>query len=184
MRYDVKRWNMVATFVLFIALCMTITYWAMQIFQPAQRPLAEPVVATGDNINLEAAASLFGGHGTKQRSASNYQLKGIVLASDPAQSVAILVENGKPPRAVRAGGEIASNVFVKEVQQQYVLLSEGGALTRIDLPQTKISPIGSGLPLPVSSDTAAVTDASNTTLTLTAQTQAASTPVAASNEKD
>jgi general secretion pathway protein C len=179
MRYEVKRWNMVVTFVLFIALCMTITYWAMQIFQPAQRPLVEPALSSSDNINLDAAASLFGGRGAKQRSASNYQLKGIVLASDPAQSVAILVENGKPPRSVRAGGEIASNVFVKEVQQQYVLLSEGGAITRIDLPQAKISPIGSGSPLPVSPDAAIVMDAANN-----AQAPMASTPVATSNEKD
>lgn len=178
MGYDVKRWNMVVTFVLFIALCMTMTYWAMQVFQPAPRQWAAPALANGDSINLDAAASLFGGRGTKQRSAGIYQLKGIILAFDPAQSVAILVENGKPPRAVRAGGEIASNVFVKEVQQQYVLLSEGGAVTRIDLPREKFSPIGES-PLTVSPDAATIKNALNGV-----STPAVSTPVATSNDKD
>jgi general secretion pathway protein C len=183
MRYDIKRWNMVVTFVLFIALCMTLTYWAMQIFQPAQRQLAEPVSAAADNINLDAAASLFGGRGAKPRAAANYQLKGIVLASDPAQSVAILVENGKPPLAVRAGVEIVPNVHVKEVQRLYVLLSEGGAVTRIDLPQEKISPIGGSLPSSAAPDER-TSNVSSSGILISGVSTVVSTPGASANEKD
>jgi general secretion pathway protein C len=183
MRYDVKRWNMAVTFVLFLALCMTLTYWAMQIFQPTQRQLVEPVSAAADNINLDAAAGLFGGRGVKPGTAANYQLKGIVLASDPAQSVAILVENGKPPRAVRADGEIAPNVRVKEVQRLYVLLSEGGAVTRIDLPQEKISPIGSSLPSPAAPDEA-TRNVLPSGILISGVSPVVSAPDASANEKD
>jgi general secretion pathway protein C len=137
MTLDLKRWKLPITFVLFIALCMSLTYWAMQFFTPTQRQLVEPVTAATD-VDLNAAAGLFGGRAAKPRIVSNFQLKGIVLAADPAQSVAILSENGKPARALRAGARISGDVRVKEVQQLYVLLSEGGATTRIDLPQDKV----------------------------------------------
>jgi general secretion pathway protein C len=157
MRIDARRWNTIVTFALFVALCMSATYWATQLFRPAQRVLAE-AAPSDTGVNLEAAAGLFGGRGNRQ-AAVNYQLKGVVLASDPTQSVAILSENGKPPRAIRSGGEIAQNVRVKEVQQQYVLLSDGGAVTRIDLPAPKSASIASP-----SSSVPPVTAAAGTTV--------------------
>lgn len=164
MKINQHRWRGITTFMLFILLCMSLTYWALQAFKPSQRVLVEAPLPAAD-VNLEAAAGLFGGRGVQARTASNYQLKGVVLASDPAQSVAILSENGKPSRAVRAGGEIAPNVRVKEVQRHYVLLSEAGSITRIDLPRKSVAAIIEAAPAtapsitPASIDQAAVAGA-------------------------
>src|SRR4030065_1562793 len=37
-----KRWPLAATFVLFIALCVSAAYWAMQWLKPPSRPVAAP----------------------------------------------------------------------------------------------------------------------------------------------
>ncbi len=57
------------------------------------------------------------------------------MASNPAESVAILAANGKKPQAVRANAEVVPGVTVKEVQRDHVLLSEGGVIKRVELPK-------------------------------------------------
>jgi general secretion pathway protein C len=121
------------SFVLFIALCVSAAYWGMQLFNPPLRPVAAPPQSI-QTPNLDAAASLFGGH-TTAVIASNFQLTGVVMASNPAESVAILVANGKKPQAVRANNEVLPGVTVKEVQRDHVLLSERGVIKRVDLPK-------------------------------------------------
>lgn len=129
---------------------------------------ASPVVA---DLDLDAAASLFGGRGAKPPAVGNYQLKGIVLASDASQSVAVIVENGKPARTMRAGSELAPGVFIKEVSREYILLKEGGAVTRIELPKNKLPAIGGEIdtvqiaspPKPASPDKKSVVQAVNKT---------------------
>jgi general secretion pathway protein C len=77
---------------------------------------------------------LFGGHANAVV-ASNFQLKGVVVSSNPAESVAILAANGKPAQAVMANAEVIPGVTLKEVNQRYVLLSESGAIKRVELPE-------------------------------------------------
>jgi len=67
--------------------------------------------------------------------AGNFQLKGVVVASDPAESVAILAASGKPPRAFSTNAEVVPGVTVKEVHNSYVLLSESGVIKRVELPE-------------------------------------------------
>jgi general secretion pathway protein C len=76
---------------------------------------------------------LLGGH-SNAVAASNFQLKGVVVASNPAESVAILAANGKPAQAIRTNAEVVPGVTVKEVNRRYVLLSEGGVIKRVELP--------------------------------------------------
>ena len=123
----------ITSFVLFIALCASTAYWAMQYFKPPQRAVAAAPLTTQSEVRLDAAAGLLGGR-SSFTVASNYQLKGVVVAGNPAESVAILMTNGKPEQAVRAGAEVAPGVMVKEVHRSYVLLSEGGAVKRVELP--------------------------------------------------
>ncbi len=129
-----KRWPLITSFVLFIALCASAAYWAMQLFRPPLRAIAAPPQTLQAGPNLDAAAGLLGGH-NKAVVASNYQLKGVVMASDPAESVAILAANGKKPQTVRTNAEVEPGVTVKEVQRDHVLLSEGGVIKRVELPK-------------------------------------------------
>jgi general secretion pathway protein C len=129
-----NRIPQITSFLLFIALCVSAAYWVMQSFNPPLRAVAAPPRATRQAPALDAAAGLFGGR-VYAVAASNFQLKGVVMASDPADSVAILVENGKKPQAVRNNKEVAPGITVTEVQRDHVLLSDRGVIKRVDLPK-------------------------------------------------
>ncbi|MDB5841241.1 MAG: hypothetical protein JWQ23_3193 [Herminiimonas sp.] len=128
-----KRLPLFASFVLFVILCASLAYWGMQWFKPPVRAVAAPPPQQQYAPNLSAAAGLFGGR-TTVAVATNYQLRGVVVAGDPASSVAILAADGKPAQAVRVNSELVSGVTVKEVHRQYVVLSEGGVSKRVELP--------------------------------------------------
>lgn len=128
-----KRGPLVATFVLFIAVCVSAAYWAMQLFKPTLRPVAAPP-QTAQYAPRQDAAALFGGHQTVAV-ASSFQLKGVVVASNAAESVAILAAGGRPAQAVRTNQEVVPGVTVKEVQQSHVMLLENGVIKRVELPE-------------------------------------------------
>lgn len=127
-----KRLPWFASFAMFIALCASTAYWAMQLFQPPVRAVAAAPQAEPPALSLDAAQSLFGGS-ARVDTASNYQLKGVVAAARSRDSVAILSADGKPAKAVAAGGELSPGVTIKEVHPQYVLLSESGVIKRVEL---------------------------------------------------
>ena len=129
-----KRWPLVSSFVLFVALCASAAYWAIQLFKPPVRTVAAPPQTAQTAPRLEAAAGLFGGR-SSFAAASNFQLKGVVVASNPAESIAILAANGKPAQSVRTNETVMPGVTLKEVQRNYVLLSEGGVIKRVELPE-------------------------------------------------
>lgn len=130
-----KRVPLVVSFLLFIALCASVAYWAMQLFKPPLRPVAAPPRVAQAEIRTDAAASLFGGRVENVAVASNYQLKGVIFAGNSRNSVAILSADGKPAQAVRVDMEVAPGVTVQEVHSEYVLLSEGGTTKRVELPE-------------------------------------------------
>lgn len=129
-----KRWPLVATFVLFIAVCVSAAYWAMQLFKPPLRPVAVPPQAAQSTARLDAAAALFGGR-PAIAAASNFQLKGVIVAGSAIESVAILAAGGKPAQALRINSEVLPGVRIKEVHPHYVLLTEGGVEKRVELPE-------------------------------------------------
>jgi general secretion pathway protein C len=129
-----KRMPQITSFILFIALCVSAAYWVMQIFNPPQRTVAAPPQSNQTGADLNAAASLLGGH-SNAIVASNFQLKGVVVASNPAESVAILVADGKPAQTIRVNSEILPGVTVQEVNKHYVLLSDHGVIKRVTLPE-------------------------------------------------
>lgn len=129
-----KRWPLVATFILFIAVCISVAYWAMQLFKPLLRPVAAPPKTVQSAPRLDAAAVLFGGRSAIVTT-SNFQLKGVVVASNAAESIAILTAGGKPAQAVKTNAEVIPGVKVKEVHPRYVLLLEGGVVKRVELPE-------------------------------------------------
>lgn len=140
-----KRLPLISTVLALAALSASCAYWALQLYQPPQRPIAAPPPAAVVEPPIEAATTLFGGQQVAA-AVSNYQLTGVVAAGG-ADSAAIIVADGKTPQAVKVGKEVAPGVVVKEVRARYVMLSDGGVMKRLDLPEAK--------PAAVTPDTAA-----------------------------
>lgn len=158
-----KRLPLAATFLLFLLLCISAAYWGLRLFQPPLREVAA-TVQTRPEAPLASAVGLFGGRSGGFAVASNYQLKGVVAAGgNGSDSVAIISADGKPAQSVRINAELSPGVVVKEVHKLYVLLSEGGLIKRVDLPDaskgTRVDVGGGSPPVPVGG--AAVSGANN-----------------------
>ena len=125
-----KRLPLLFSLLFVIALSASIAFWFLALYKPQQRPLAAMADTSAPDPVPDAAATLFGGQASSVV-ASNYQLTGVVAAG--GESVAILVADGQPPKALQVGKEISTGVTVREVHPKYVILSEGGVLKRIDL---------------------------------------------------
>jgi general secretion pathway protein C len=125
-----KRLPLLFTLLALIFLAVSATYWGMQLYKPQQRPIAAVQTAALPEPSPDAAATLFGGQ-PATNVATNYQLTGIVAAG--RDSVAILVAEGQPPKALKVGRELAPGVSISEVHPKYVMLSEGGVMRRVDL---------------------------------------------------
>lgn len=152
-----KRWPLVASFVLFIALCVSIAFWAMQLIKPPLRPVAAPPKAVQAPPPIDAAAALFGGR-SNAVVASNFQLKGVLVSGTVGESIAILAADGKPAQSVRANTEIMPGITVKEVHRRYVVLLDNGVEKRVELPEeapamtssrgTAAAPVVNNRPMP------------------------------------
>lgn len=131
-----KQLPLVASFILFIALCASLAYWGLQLFRPAARPVTPPPATEQMEVRVDAAAALFGGRPAAVAVASNYELKGVVMSGTKGESAVILSADGKPAMAVPVGKEMMPGVTVKEVHPTYVLLSENGVEKRVELPES------------------------------------------------
>jgi general secretion pathway protein C len=125
-----KRLPLLFTLLALIFLAVSATYWGMQLYKPVQRPIAAVPVASLPEPSPDAAATLFGGQPVANV-ATNYQLTGIVAAG--RDSVAIIVADGQPPKALKVGHELNPGVSISEVHPRYIMLSEGGVMKRVDL---------------------------------------------------
>lgn len=125
-----KRLPLLLTLLALVFLAVSATYWGMQLYKPQQRPIAAAPPAGMPEPTADAAATLFGGQAATAV-VTNYQLTGIVAAG--SDSVAILVADGQPPKALKVGKELAPGVTISEVHPRYVMLSDGGVMKRIEL---------------------------------------------------
>lgn len=123
--------SVVVSATLLAVLCSSGTWWALQFSKAPQRTLAAAPMAS-IQIDNTATALLFG---RGSAIASNYQLKGIVLATVDSDSVAIVSADGKPARAAKIGTEIGPGVRVLEIRADGVLLSDNGVQKQVPLPQ-------------------------------------------------
>jgi general secretion pathway protein C len=136
-----KRLPIVLSLLALVALAASIAYWVLQLYQPPQRPIAAPPQAALPEPSIDAAATLFGGQAAV--TATNYTLTGVV--ADGGESVAIIVAEGSPPKALKVGRELVPGVTLAEVHKRYVMLSDGGVMKRIDLPADTRSSGGANL---------------------------------------
>ena len=125
-----KRLPLVLSLLGVILLAASLAYWIMQLYKPVQRPIAAVARTSMPEPSIDAAATLFGGQAATA-SASNYQLTGIVAAG--RESVAIIVAEGSPPKALKVGKEVAPGITLAEVHPRYVMLSDGGVMKRLDM---------------------------------------------------
>lgn len=152
-----KRLPLILNVLAVAALSASCAYWALQLYKPEQRPIAAPPPAARPDPAVASATGLFGG-AQVAAVASNYQLTGVVAAG--RESVAIIVADGNPPKAVRIGREVIPGVVVQEVHQRYVMLSEGGVAKRIELARSAPTspeiqaPVQAAAPVPVTPEPA------------------------------
>jgi general secretion pathway protein C len=125
-----KRLPLLLSLLGVILLAASLAYWILQLYQPPQRPLAAVPHGAMPDPPIDAAATLFGGQ-VATASAASYQLTGIVAAG--RESVAIIVAEGSPPKALRVGKELVPGITLAEVHPRYVMLSDGGVMKRLDL---------------------------------------------------
>jgi general secretion pathway protein C len=125
-----KRLPLLLSLLGVILLAASLAYWILQLYQPPQRPIAAVPHSSMPDPQIEAAATLFGGQ-VVTASATSYQLTGIVAAG--SESVAIIVAEGSPPKALRVGKELVPGITLAEVHPRYVMLSDGGVMKRLDL---------------------------------------------------
>lgn len=125
-----KRLPLLLTLLALVFLAVSATYWGMQLYKPQQRAIAAAPPAGIPEPAPDAAATLFGGQAATV-AVSNYQLTGIVSAG--RDSVAIIVADGQPPKALKIGRELAPGVTISEVHPRYVMLSDGGVMKRVEL---------------------------------------------------
>ena len=130
-----KRLPLVMSFVIFILFCMSLSYWGMQVFKPKVRSVNAPVNTSSFEPGEGQWGSLFGRNPLVEAAASNYQLKGVVVAVHSLGSAAILSADGKPSQTIAVGKELSPGVILKEVHESYIVISEAGLIKRVELPQ-------------------------------------------------
>lgn len=128
--------SLIVSAALLATLCVSGTWWFLQFSTPPQRALA---AAPAPSVQIDnAATALLFGRGSAV--ASNYQLKGIVLATLDSDSVAIVSADGKAARAAKIGSEIGPGVRVLEIHADGVLLSDNGVQKQVPLPRPQSQP--------------------------------------------
>jgi general secretion pathway protein C len=125
-----KRLPILLSLLGVILLAASLAYWILQLYQPPQRPIAAVPHSSMPDPSIDAAATLFGGQ-VVTASAASYQLTGIVSAG--RESVAIIVAEGSPPKALVVGKELVPGITLAEVHPRYVMLSDGGVMKRLEL---------------------------------------------------
>ncbi|MFZ6672434.1 type II secretion system protein N [Undibacterium sp. Xuan67W] len=130
-----KRVPLIISFLMFIVVCMSLSFWGIQLFKPKARAVTVPSQAVAFEPGAGQWGNIFGASQIAQ-AASNYQLKGVILARRLNDSVAIVSANGKPAQAVGINQELSPGITLQEVHDQYILISENGIIKRVELPSS------------------------------------------------
>ncbi|MFM7485162.1 MAG: type II secretion system protein N [Burkholderiaceae bacterium] len=127
-----KRLPLLCSFVLFILLCASVTYWLLQWMAPSTRTLQVVAPAEPALPELSAATQLFGGASTEATS-TPLQLSGIIYSRTPGERVAIITSDAKPARALGMNAEVAPGIIIKQINQRSVIISEQTSQREIQL---------------------------------------------------
>src|SRR5690606_13561608 len=147
-----RRWTLLAaSLAMFAMLCATIAYWALQLLAPAV-PIAPTasLVDQRDAPDLVAAAKLFGmpvggRAGATAASVSNIQVLGV--AASEVRGSAVLVVDGKPPKAYMVGDKVSGDTLLVEVRSAAAVIERNGVRVDLVAPQRPSVAILSGGPV-------------------------------------
>jgi general secretion pathway protein C len=129
-----KRLPLLCSFILFILLCASVTYWVLQWTAPATRALQVTAPSEPTLPDIAAAAQLFGG-ASAAATITPLQLSGIIYASKASERVAIIATEAKPARALRLHAEVAPGIIIKQINQRSVVVLENSQQRVIPLPK-------------------------------------------------
>lgn len=123
-----------AALVLFVALCALITHWVLTFSAMRTIPVPKSArIARTDAVETGAIATLFGG--SAQAGVRDIQLIGVVADLDGVgRSAAIVSLDGGPPKAVRAGASLSSQIRLTEIHGRNIVIERNGVRQEIALP--------------------------------------------------
>jgi general secretion pathway protein C len=128
-----KPKRFIAIVLLVVAILASIVYWVLRLRgDDAPPPASVPITASAPP---SASVALFGEHPDLLPSAANLSITGVIIAPDPQDSIAIVVESGQRPRALRVGAPVSAGLHLAEVHPRYIVVSDGEHSTRIALPE-------------------------------------------------
>lgn len=129
-----KRLPLLCSFILFILLCASVTYWVLQWTAPATRALQVRAPSEPTLPDIAAAAQLFGG-ASAAATITPLQLSGIIYSAIPGERVAIITSDAKPARALGMNAEVAPGIIIKQINQRSVVVLENSQQRVIPLPK-------------------------------------------------
>ena len=129
-----KRLPLLCSFILFILLCASVTYWVLQWTAPATRALQLRAPSEPTLPDIAAAAQLFGG-ASAAATITPLQLSGIIYSAIPGERVAIITSDAKPARALGINAEVAPGIIIKQINQRSVVVLENSQQRVIPLPK-------------------------------------------------
>lgn len=129
-----KRLPLLCSFILFILLCASVTYWVLQWTAPATRALQVRAPSEPTLPDISAAAQLFGG-ASSATTVTPLQLSGIIYASKASERVAIIAAEAKPARALRLYAEVVPGITIHQINQRSVVVLENSQQRVIPLPK-------------------------------------------------
>lgn len=137
-----KRLPLMFSFLSLVVLGLSLTFWGMRILKAPLRNAA--LAAPQENIEPVSGqwGNLFGVVPSLQDSASNYQLKGVLVAQSARDSAAIISINGKPAQSLHVNQELMDGVVLSEVHKIYIIIKEAGVEKRISLPLSVFAQTG------------------------------------------
>lgn len=123
-----------ASVVLFVALCALVTHWVLTFSAMRTIPVPKSArIARTDAVETGAIATLFGG--SAQAGVRDIQLIGVVADLDGVgRSAAIISLDGGPPKAVRAGASLSSEIRLTEIHGRHIVIDRNGVRQEIALP--------------------------------------------------
>jgi general secretion pathway protein C len=128
--------NLIASLLLIAIIVASSAYWLMRFRQSsstADASVATPL--TTPQANMSATEALFGERPAALSSIGDLRITGVVIAENPDDSIAIMIESDHPGRAVRVGADVTPGIHLTEVHRRYVVLSDGTSSTRVNLPE-------------------------------------------------
>ncbi len=122
-------------------------YWVLRLIAPAPSMIAPSApAATFREPDAGLAARLMGEVSSAPIAASlNIQVSGVFAAA--ADSSAVIAVEGRPPRAVLLGREVASGFRLVEVRPDGITLEHEGARTKYTVPAATLAKATSSAPM-------------------------------------